>query len=359
LSSTTNSRTLRRGASATGADASSRFTTTPGSRTANSAPRPGPSLRACTLPPCNAPGFSTTVSPMPSPSAETTEGSCEFGAGGGCGDFVSDIAEGSSLICFGIGTPTAAIASAGLGFAVAGSSNCNASADVSATAETTLYAPEAGKKVFVRARRNVYGFGDPSATTETISLRVGESGQPIAIPIGDAPTEVTLPAGTVTLFLDLHVELSDTAGSCDQYNVDYSFEIVPDAPCKTDARCPAEQKCVRPAGVCTSGGLGEDCADPQDCNTGFCYSGSCSDGSPGSLCTIDRDCQSYCANGHCQAGNENDYCTAVEQCNFEGAHCPQVFIGYGLCTDGGLFDYCVDGADCDEELDCNGGSCGP
>ena len=32
---------------------------------------------------------------------------------------------------------------------------------------------------------------------------------------------------------------------------------------------------------------------------------------------------------------------------------------YGLCTGGDLFDFCVVDADCDEELDCNGGTCGP
>lgn len=288
----------------------------------------------------------------------TEEGSCDFDIGAGCPDSILDRADGpAASLLFGLETPTEAISSMRLSFYLTGS-NSPLSGEVTATAETTLYSATGGN-VYARVQRSVRGIRGTTSTTDDFALRIGAGGAPIAIPIGADFIEVTLPAGTSTVFADVHVTLSEAAGSIGDTDVTYVLEIVRDAPCKTDARCPAEQKCVRPAGVCTTGELGEDCADPQDCNTGFCYSGRCSDGSPGSLCTIDRDCQSYCANVHCQAGNDGDYCITAEQCNFEGAHCPQVFIGYGLCTGGDLSDYCVVDADCDEELDCNGGTCGP
>ena len=128
--------------------------------------------------------------------------------------------------------------------------------------------------------------------------------------------------------------------------------IAPDreTPCNSDQHCPGAH-CALPhdrfVGVCSRSKLHDRCFSAEGCEAPlFCGASVCSDGSHGTTCDADSQCQSgYCADETCQDGRDNDYCSRDSQCQS------------GIC----IYDVrCASGevdAGCESDADCHSGIC--
>lgn len=159
--------------------------------------------------------------------------------------------------------------------------------------------------------------------------------------------------------------------------------------CSSDSDCDAGERCNRSTGECemastTGGGIGDECGDDSECNSGTCFRGTCSQtcnwvdtGSCPSGFYCNGDATGTCGDGLCVAGTagrgalgtacsgDTDctslYCAddvCASPCTPGGATgCPAGFAcqgsegGCGACKQaGGAGDICETGGDCLSEI---------
>ena len=171
---------------------------------------------------------------------------------------------------------------------------------------------------------------------------------------------------------------SNNAGACDppcaagEKCVERLQQCKPENWCSEDSDCPTGQACNMLTNTCEQSG----CVADTDCPTGYyCDNGQCKQDPCGGTCSGATPycnestgmCVECLGDRHCQAGETCDPSTYTCQTSGGGSCCPGGGCPSGYvcnettcqCETSGGGGSCQEGAPCQSDADCGGGTCNP